>query len=236
MYEKAVAGASRTNCKRSASHINKVQPPPLTVQANTWLISLFNLWCSGAFYTHLWILPVLVSHQKYPRLLQHRCFQSRWFEGGTEAAPNFCKGEGGDGEHRAQPNLCISISSCSAPMGWRKNSLCQTIPLLAPTVMEGRALFTCNCLSEGKLEVSTMDSSCCLHGSVKCTNDPTTAPGARSVRISDSTRDMALEHLLKYLPELWLRLPQNLRRTENCLRGGTWKQRGHFSEYGLTGW
>lgn len=123
MYEKAVAGASRTNCKRSASHINKVQPPPLTVQANTWLIGLFNLSCSGAFYTHLWILPVLVSHQKYPRLLQHRCFQSRWFEGGTEAAPNFCKGEGGDGEHRAQPNLCSSISSCSAPMGWRKNSL-----------------------------------------------------------------------------------------------------------------
>lgn len=61
-------------------------------------------------------------------------------------------------------------------------------------------------------------------------------PVTHLVRISDTTRDAALEHRIKYLPELRLRLLQNLRRTENCLRGGTWKQRGHFSEYGLTGW
>lgn len=133
MYEKAVAGASRTNCKRSASHINKVQPPPLTVQANTWLISLFNLWCSGAFYTHLWILPVLVSHQKYPRLLQHRCFQSRWFEGGTEAAPNFCKGEGGDGEHRAQPQpLQLHFILFSSNGMKKKLSFVRPFPCLHP--------------------------------------------------------------------------------------------------------
>lgn len=124
-----VAGASRTNCKPSASQINKVQPPSLTVHANTWLISLFSLWHNGAFYPHLWILPGLVSHQKYPCLFQHRCSQSRRFEGGTEAGPRFCKGEGGEEEHRAQPSLCSShfiLFSCN---GMKKN-LCYVRPLL----------------------------------------------------------------------------------------------------------
>lgn len=230
-----VAGASRTNCKHSASQINKVQHPPLTVHANTWLISLFNLWCSGVFYTHLWILPVLVSHQNYPCPFQHRCFRGRWFEGGTEAVSRFCKGEGGDEQHRAQPSLSHFILFSSN--GMKKNLYFgRPFPCLHPLSWKTGPCLHWNCLSEGKLEVSAMDSSCCLHGSVKSTNVPTTAPVAHSVRISNATRDMALEHLLKYLPELWLRLPQNLRRIENCLRGGTWKQRGHFSEYGLTGW
>lgn len=122
-------------------------------------------------------------------------------------------------------------------MGWRKTSiLAGHSP--AYTHCHGRQglVYIETAFLKENLEVSAMDSSCCLHGSVKSTNVPTTAPVAHAVRISNATRDMALEHLLKYLPELWLRLPQNLRRTENCLRGGTWKQRGHFSEYGLTGW
>lgn len=118
MYE-TVAGASRTNCKRSASQINKVQHPPLTVHTNIWLISLSNLCCSGVFYTHLWILPVLVSHQKYPFLFQHRCSWRRCFEGGTEAGPRFCRGEGGDGEHRTQP--CLTHFILFSSSGTKKN-------------------------------------------------------------------------------------------------------------------
>lgn len=116
-----VAGASRTNYKRSASQINKVQPPPLTVHANTWLISLFNLWCSGAFYTHVWILPVLVSHQKYPRPFQHRCFWGGWFEGETEAGPRFYKSEGGEGKNKAQPSLSSSHFILFSSNGIKKN-------------------------------------------------------------------------------------------------------------------
>lgn len=215
-----VAGASRTNCKHSASQINKVQHPPLTVHANTWLISLFNLWCCGVFYTHLWILPVLVSHQNYPCPFQHRCFWSRWFEGGTEAVSRFCKGEGGDEQHRAQPSLSHFILFSSN--GMKKNLYFgRPFPCLHPCHGRQGLVYIETAFLKENLEVSAMDSSCCLHGSVKSTNVPTTAPVAHSVRISNATRDMALEHLLKYLPELWLRLPQNLRRTENCLRGGT---------------
>lgn len=185
MYEKPVAGASRTNCKRSASHINKVQPPPLTVQANTWLISLFNLWCSGAFYTHLWILLVLVSHQKYPHLLQHRCFQSRWFEGGTEAAPSFCKGEGGDGEHRAQPNLCSSISSCSAPMGWGKNSyFVRPFPCLHPLSQKtGLCLYATAFLKENLKFPQWIHPAVCMDQWIsKIHQCPHYSPGVHTVK------------------------------------------------------
>lgn len=232
-----VAGASRTNCKRSASQINKVQPPSLTVHANTWLISLFSLWHSGAFYPHLWILPGLVSHQKYPCVrFSTGALRAGGLKEELKQVQGFAKVRGEKRSTEPNPASAAPISSCSAAMGWRKTSVMSDHSSAHTRCHGGQALFTCNCLSEGKLGVSTMDSSCCLHGSMKSTKVPTTAPVAHSVRISNTARDMALEHLLKYLPELWLRLPQNLRRTENCLRGGTWEQRGHFSEYGLTGW
>lgn len=156
---------------------------------------------------------------------------------GNRSRSKVLQGWGGRrGEQSPTQSLQLPFHLVQLQWDEEKPLFCHTIPLLTPTVMEDRALFTGNCLSEGKLKASTMDSSYCLHGSVKSTNVPTTAPAAHLERISETTRDMALEHLLKYLPELWLRLPQNLRRTENCLRGGTWKQRGHFSEYGLTGW
>lgn len=54
-------------------------------------------------------------------LFQHRCFQSRWFEGGTEAGPRFCKSQGRDGEHRAQPSLCSSHLILFSSNGMKKN-------------------------------------------------------------------------------------------------------------------
>lgn len=190
--------------------------------------------------TLLWLLPVLVLHQKYLCSFPRRCFQSRWFEGGTEAGPRLCKGEemGSTEPSAASAATTAPVSPCPAPAGWRKT------PILSghsPAYARSHGRYQefhlhWNGLSEGKLEVSTTDSSCSLQLSVRSTNVPTTTTVPHLLRISNTTRDVALERLLKYLPEWWLRLLQNLRRTENCLRGGTWKQRGHFSKYGLTDW
>lgn len=93
----------------------------------------------------LWILPVLVLHQKYLCSFQRRCFQSRWFEGGTEAGPRLCKGEEGrwGAPSPAQPLQPPQLPSHLVQPQWdeEKPLFCQAIPLLMPALMEGTKSF-----------------------------------------------------------------------------------------------
>lgn len=118
-----VAGASRTNCKRSASQINKVQPLPLAAQANTWLISLFNLWCSGVFIL-IFGSCLCWFHTKNT----HVCFSTGAFrvgglKGKLKQIQGFARVRGDMGSTEPNPTSAAPILSWSVPMGWRKTSI-----------------------------------------------------------------------------------------------------------------
>lgn len=69
----------------------------------------------------------------------------------------------------------------------------------------------------------------CKYQVVRITNVPTAAPvAAHLVRISNVTRDAALEHLLKYLPELKLRLQKSQKNRKPFERRDMKTERSFF--------
>jgi len=167
---------------------------------------------------------VLVLHQKYLCWFQHR-----WFEGRTEAGPRLVDGDRADGEHRPRPKTPAQSlqplrlpSHLVQPQGDEGKPLfCQAVPLLTPTLMEGGKSFVytgIGFLKENLRFPRWIHPADSKYQTARSANQPRSSTPRRT---SNTTRDTALGHLLKYLPELRLRLLQNLGRTENCSRGGT---------------
>lgn len=220
--------------------MNKVPHPSLNTSSH---LSKHHFQSFVGFFkdTYLWILPVLVLHQKYFCSVQHWCFNSRWFEGGNEADAGLCKVKEGEEEHRAQPLQPPQLPSHLVQTWWDKEKplFHWAFPLITSALMESCKSFVCTetgFLKENLRSPQWVHPADCKHHIVRSTNVPTTIPSNTLSKDFKHYEGHSTWAPIKYLPELRLRLLQNLRRTENCLRGGTWKQRGHFSEYGLTGW
>lgn len=118
---------------------------------------------------------------------------------------------GGDGTGSAEPGPASAattapISPSAAPTGWRKISICQAVPPLTSALMEGgksSAYIEIGFLKESLRFPEWIHPAACKYQLVRSTDIPTTSPVvAHLVRTSDTTRDAALEQLLKYLPEI----------------------------------